>query len=190
MLEEVGVPTMNATRSWDYARTPGYQAIRMPYKGDTTSMIVILPSTSSSLDSLVTSLTAEKFSAISSSLKPQEGSLALPKTEVRWDGDLTGDLKALGMPTAFRSDAANFTRMSDSKPLWIDSVMHKTYLRVDEKGTEAAAVTSVQMGATAAPLQQPFQMTVDRPYLMALVDDDSGAILFLAAVRDPRGSAN
>ena len=92
-----------------------------------------------------------------------------------------------GMPTAFRSDAANFTRMSDSKPLWIDSVVHKTYLRVDEKGTEAAAVTSVQTAGSAAPVSPPFQMTVDRPYLMALVDNDSGAILFLAAVRDPRG---
>ena len=108
---------------------------------------------------------------------------------MRWDGDLNSDLKALGMPNAFASDSANFSRMSAVKPLWIDDVLHKTYLRVDEKGTEAAAVTSVQMKAGMAPAQPPFQMTVDRPYLMALVDNDSGTVLFLAAVRDPRTSA-
>ena len=153
-------------------------------------MIVILPAASSSLDSLVASLTAEKFARIAASLAPAEGSLALPKTEVSWDGDLTGDLKKLNMSQAFTPDTADFARMSDTKPLWIDSVIHKTYLRVDEKGTEAAAVTSVQMGATSAPAQPPFQMIVDRPYLMALIDNDSGTILFLAAVRDPRGAAN
>ena len=91
------------------------------------------------------------------------------------------------MSSAFSPETADFSRMSAIKGLYVGKVVHKTYLRVDEKGTEAAAVTS-SMVAGALPVAPQAQMIVDRPYLMALVDNRSGAILFLSTVRDPRAA--
>ena len=182
------VDMMHQTSEWSYAQTPDVQAVELPYKGDTVRMVVLLPSESSSLDKLVSSLTPERFASIRASLATTRVALSLPKTEVRWGASLVSELKALGMTDAFSRDSADFSRISTSEGLFIQDVLHKTYLRVDEKGTEAAAVTSTQIGTTAAPVNPPVQMTVDRPYLMAIVDNDSGAVLFLAAVRDPRAA--
>ena len=179
--------TMHATHEWDYAETPEFQAIRLPYEGGGKSMVVFLPSSSSSLDALVASLTAETFAKAAESLAPRDVTLALPKTEVRWHSDLTNDLEALGMRNAMSPQAAQLSRIS-AIPLCVQSVLHATYLRVDEKGTEAAALTSHNTMTTGViGLPRPAEMIVDRPYLMAIVDDDSGAVLFLAAIRDPSG---
>jgi len=182
------VETMHQTSEWRYAQTPDLQAVELPYKGDAVRMVVLLPSTTSSLDKLVDNLTAEKFAALRASLEPTRVALSLPKTEVRWGASLVSELKALGMTDAFSRETADLGRISTSQGLFVQDVLHKTYLRVDEKGTEAAAVTSTQIGATALPVTPPVEMTVDRPYLMAIVDNDSGAVLFLAAVRDPRAA--
>jgi serine protease inhibitor len=134
---------------------------------------------------VLASLTAATFAKTVESLAPRDVTLALPKTEVRWNGDLGDDLRALGMRNAMSPGNAQLSRISAVPLLYVQSVLHATYLRVDEKGTEAAAITMHNtatygvIGTTA--------MTVDRPYLMAIVDDDSGAVLFLAAIRDPSG---
>lgn len=183
------VDMLSGTESWRHVMHADYEAIELPYAGGSASMIVVKTSPMSSAISGVPALTAETFARLRSELAsaaPERGSLELPKVEVEWAGELGGDLKALSMTKAFDVADADFGRLSDAKPLSIGSVIHKTYLRVDEKGTEAAAVTAVGMYGSAVPAQPTFLMTVDSPYLMAIVDNDSGAVLFLATIRDPR----
>jgi serpin B len=98
--------------------------------------------------------------------------------------DLAGTLQALGMPLAFDPDRADFSGMTDQERLSISSVIHQANIDVDEKGTEAAAATAVVMRTTAAPAE-PVALQVDRPFLFALRDTRTGAILFLGRVSDP-----
>ena len=97
-------------------------------------------------------------------------------------------LAALGMPTAF-TDQADFTGMTTDEPLQIGFVIHQANITVDEAGTEAAAATAVGIETTAAPAQEPepIVVTVDRPFLYALRDRETGAELFLGRVTSPAG---
>jgi len=184
------VDMLTGTESWAHVMNADYEAIALPYAGGVASMIVVQTSPLSSRGAGAPELTADQFEQLRSQLQTvtlAEGSLMLPKVELEWTGELADDLKALGMPMAFDGGKAGFSRLTDVKPAWIGAVTHKTYLRVDEKGTEAAAATKVEMMAGSAMADPPFQMVVDSPYLIAVVDSQSGAVLFLATIRDPRG---
>ncbi|MDR3686380.1 MAG: serpin family protein [Coriobacteriia bacterium] len=176
---------MQVHDSFEHTKTADYEAIRLPYKDSDVSMIVVLPSKTSSLAGLVGSLDASSFAGLGRSMETGDGTLRLPRVETTWGAELAGTLKRLGMPDVFSADSADLSGMTAVKPAWLDRVVHRTYLRVDEQGTEAAAVSLGVAGATAIAPRNPFSMTVDRPYLMAIVDNTSGATLFLAAVSDP-----
>jgi serpin B len=127
-------------------------------------------------------------------LEPQEVILSLPKFRIEPPVmPLATSLKQLGMKTAFDEPrgSANFDRMAPRKPddyLFIGAVLHKTFLALDEKGTEAAAATAVLMapGSAAAPKPKPIEVRVDRPFFFAIQHVPSGACLFLGRVTDPR----
>ena len=92
-----------------------------------------------------------------------------------------------GMGIAFDPDRATFDEMTDVRPVWIGRVLHKTFLEVNEEGTEAAAATDVVGAMKAIPfLAEPFKMIVDRPFFLAIVDSETGVVLFLGAITDPR----
>ena len=105
----------------------------------------------------------------------------LPKFELEWDGSLKEALEEMGMGLAFVPEA-DFTRMTPAADAHISRVKQKSYMKVDEEGTEAAAVTSVTVGVTSVAM--PFRL--DRPFLLAIRERLSGAILFLGVIRDPR----
>ena len=194
-LADFNVPTgpavmtqmMAVSGSFEHTKTATYEAISLPYKGGKASMVVVLPSAKSSMSRLLKTLDAAHFAKLVDGLAKSDGSLNLPKLETRGSLQLRNQLSAMGMSDAFSTSRADFSGMTKTTPTWIDRVQHSTYLRVDEQGTEAAAATAVSVGITAVAPHSPFQMTVDRPYLIAIVDERSGAILFLAAVQDPRG---
>jgi serpin B len=115
--------------------------------------------------------------------------LGLPKLDVDFSTDLAKALEKMGMPRAFDPNAAQFDGMADipGAPIYIGRVLHKTRVKVDEKGTEAAAATVVEMKDGAmAPRFQPVSMICDHPYLFAIVDEHSGAMLFLGVVNAPK----
>src|SRR5208337_600251 len=120
-------------------------------------------------------------------LSYREGKIILPKLESSWGESLNDALKAMGMATAFDPDQADFSRIHPAPPqLFINDVEHKTYVKVDEKGTEAAAATSVGIAATAVRISPPpFEMIVDHPFFCAIVEQQSGALLFAGVVADP-----
>ncbi|HWQ88713.1 MAG TPA: serpin family protein [Desulfitobacteriaceae bacterium] len=112
--------------------------------------------------------------------------LAMPKFESRYDDSLRNELTRLGLEIAFDPNRADFSQMNEqhTKNLFISEIKHKTFVRVDEKGTEAAAVTSVEVGTTAIPVSDK-QLTFDRPFLYGIMDLKTGTPLFLGIMEDP-----
>ena len=158
-----------------YAEGPGYQVVTLPYKGGRLAFTVIVPAS-------VEALRGKGIAALLKEVRPEPVSLALPRFTVRSAMDLTETLKAAGMPTAF-TDAADFSGITDDADLFIASVQHKTFVQVDEKGTEAAAATGVDAKAVSATV--PHEVIVDRPFLFTITDTATGAPLFLGRVADP-----
>lgn len=180
----VNVPTMThgkevAVRVRQFA---GAAVVDLPYGGRAFSMTIVLP-TDSSVDALVAELTAEQWNGWIAALDSAKHEVFLPKFQLENDLTLVGTLKALGMGVAFGCEplTADFTRIHEPSELCISDVKHKTYVNVNEAGTEAAAVTSVEVRPTSLP--QP--IVVDRPFLFALRENLSGTILFLGVIRNP-----
>jgi len=147
-------------------------------------MEIMLPDDGNTLAGLLASLDAARWRAAVDSLTEQTiDDLALPRFELRWKGELNDPLRRLGMVSAFTPGRADFRSMSPASP-WLRTVVHKTYVRVDERGTEAAAVSGGAMVTSARSDQTVFR--VDRPFAFTISDQQTGAILFLGAVTDPR----
>ncbi|WP_053206001.1 serpin family protein [Jiangella muralis] len=176
------VPFMHLTHQpLPVAQRDGYQMLRLTYGEDERyAMEILLPDDGVDLPRLLSSLDAAEWAAAVGALQVREVSeLALPRFELEWKADLNDPLRALGMDSAF--GGGDFTPMSPENP-FLDVVVQKTYLRVDEAGTEAAAVTGGVMRESAG---ETFR--VDRPFAFTISDSQTGTILFLGAVADPRG---
>jgi serine protease inhibitor len=180
------VPMMHLTHeSFGYAERDGYRMLRLPYgKHGRYAMEVMLPDAGHSLTDLRTRLDAAEWRAAVAALQPATmDEVALPKFELRWKAELNQPLMQLGMPSAF-GPSADFRPMSPAAPP-LSVVVQKTYVRVDEKGTEAAAVSGGAMAALAR-IGDPLVFRVDKPFAFTISDQQTGAILFLGAVTDPR----
>jgi serpin B len=156
----------------------------LPYGGRAFRMVLLVPGEGETVGDLLAVLDDDTWRSWLGSLHEQSGEILvqMPKFELEWGGTLNDALKALGMEKAFNPYEADFSRMTPASDAHISRVNQKTYMRVDEEGTEAAAATSVVVGVTSAPPG----VVVDRPYLLAIRENLSGTILFLGAVRDPR----
>ena len=181
----VSVPFMSMSDGeFPYAQMSDYQAIELSYGGEAFAMTVVLPSEAIGIEAFVESLDAEAWAQIIAGLRETELLVALPKFKLEYEKNLNDVLKALGMEVAFDEAAADFSRMHRdalAMQLHITRVKQKAFVDVDEEGTRAAAVTSVEVGVTSAP---PF-FRADRPFLFAIRERLSGALLFTGVVRDP-----
>jgi serpin B len=170
---------------FSYRSNDDFQAIELPFVGRGYSMTIVLPAKETDIDTIINSLNRESWAADFGNLSPAYGRILIPQFEFQYAAGLKNQLGELGMSECFR-EGANFKNISDV-PLFIDDVLHKTYIKTDEKGAEAAAVTSVEialcdMGTTP---KLEFTMRVDRPFLFVIHERMSGAILFLGKVLDP-----
>jgi serpin B len=177
----VDVPTMHLTADLAYATGAGWQAVELPYVGDSLALTIILPD---DLATFEAGLDEPGFSAITTALEPRSVELSLPKFGLETTADLGGVLAALGMTDALDPDRADFSGITPAEQLYISAVIHQANLDVDEKGSEASAATAAVMGTTAMPSDQVV-LRVDRPFLFALRDTKTGAILFLGRVMEP-----
>lgn len=161
-----------------YSETSSYQAIRLAYKGGHASMIVVLPK--GNIKTFADALDSKKWDAIVESLRPSRGHINLPRFTTRFDGELKTALQALGMTLPFES-RADFGKILKGDPVWISRVIHKAFLDVGEKGTEAAAATAVEVKVASAMAESEklFVFRADRPFIYSIVDDETGLILFL-----------
>ncbi len=177
-------PLMSQSGSYRYAETDQFQAISLPYGDGRLSMLVFLPKPESSLEQFQANLTAENWNLWLQEFQQREGSIQLPKFKTEYERSLNDVLQALGMDVIFDSNQADFSHLSDVVT-HVDEVKHKTYIDVNEEGTEAAAVTSIGIRATSISPVQPFQMTVDRPFFYAIRDNQTGTLLFMGTVVNP-----
>ena len=180
---EVTVPMMNQGTFIPYAKGDGFQAIELAYQGETAAMDVIVPD-EGRFEEVESSLDYETASDGLGSLQPTSVSLGLPKFKFESAFGLADQLKALGMTDAFDPDQADFTGMSERNDLYISAVVHKAFVAVDEKGTEAAAATAVIVGVTSAPLFD-VTLTIDRPFIFLIRDIPTGQILLVGRVLNP-----
>lgn len=168
-----------------YFENQNLQGIILPYDDEKTSMVILLPRTD--LTDMLSKLTASDITAyVKGNINGgTEAKLSLPRVNLRYQASLNDPLKALGLKSAFDPDQADFSGMlKENTGLYISAVTHMTYLAIDEKGTEAAAATTVMMAGSAAPMKTNI-MNVDHPFLTAIVNNETGAILFLGTVSDP-----
>ena len=165
-----------------YMQTPAFSAVDLPYGNSAYSMSVVLPNVGQSVDAVLASLRTDTWSAWTTQFQDAELDLHLPRLALTWERMLIPDLQALGMRAAFQAGGADFSRISPlGDRLFISTVKQKTYVNVNEEGTEAAAVTNVGISLTSAPLRTQFR--VDRPYVFVIRERLSGTILFLGAIR-------
>lgn len=178
---------MYANDQFNYAEFDGYQAIELPYSGDNLSMVVLLPKQKSSLEQLVKSLSAKELDKNLRALKLQEVKLWLPKFKLETSYELVDVLRTMGMNAPFNE--ADFSKMTkDKTPLVISRIIQKAFVEVNEKGTEAAAVTVVMMTTESSIERQHVeipQFRADRPFLFLIRDKQSGAILFSGGIEQP-----
>lgn len=177
-------PLMSQSGRFAYFENQQFQAVSLPYGNGRIVMDVLLPRPDSDLTELQANLTAENWQTWQQNLRPQEGSLSLPKFKLEYDRSLNDLLQTMGMAIAFDPNQADFSELSTLET-HVDQVKHKTYIDVNEEGTEAAAVTSIGVRTTSISLDQPFQMTVDRPFFYAIRDTQTGMLLFMGTVVDP-----
>ena len=187
------VARMAQSGRFEYFETPEMQAIRLPFGDGDLVMEVLLPAKSSSLSALESQLTAEHWKEWRVRYSKREGTIELPRFELESKYKLNGPLESLGMKRAFDGSAAQLTGMLSPAPgrpgvgrLSVSAVLQSTYWKVDEEGSEAAAVTSTQIRATAVQrASEPFHMVVDRPFFCAILDQRSGGLLFVGGIYDP-----
>ncbi|MFN0147984.1 MAG: serpin family protein [Dehalococcoidia bacterium] len=179
----VEVPMMRQQASFAYGRVGGVEAVELPYADGRASMVVLLPP-AGGFDAFEAGLDGAGVRALLSSLKPATVNLALPKFEFTAEFSLKEALEALGMKAAFEPERSDFSGMDGTRELFVSGVFHKAFVRVDEKGTEAAAATAVVLTGTSAPLDV-VQLTVDRPFVFLIRDTRTGAILFAGRVTNP-----
>lgn len=183
--EAIQVPTMNQTDDFSLIEGDKYRAISLPYKGAKVSMVVVLPNEGVLMDDVVKDLSDSEFQdfwKVLITTPSQEVRLSLPKFKIKGDYDLVPSFKSLGLTDAFGVNADFYKISKDG--LFIDQIKHKAIVEVDETGTVAAAVTAVSL-AKGMP-EEPLSFKVDRPFLFFLVDNETGTILFLGRVSDPR----
>ncbi|MEP6672093.1 MAG: serpin family protein [Chthoniobacter sp.] len=188
----VPVPTMLSGTHCGYAKRDGFQVVTRTYYGGELQFVIVLPDNPAGLAAMEKQLTPKLLEECAH-LPSQKVILYLPKFRLEPPTLSLGDsLQALGMKTAFDHPAgsANFDRMAPRQPndyLYIGAVLHKTFLALDEKGTEAAAATAVVMAPGGAMIpSKPPEVRVDHPFLFAIQHVPSGACLFLGRVTDPR----
>ncbi|WP_349827397.1 serpin family protein [Brevibacterium litoralis] len=186
------IPTMHQTLTAAYTEVDGHQAVRLPYT-EGFAMDVVLPAQgtgpaeidAATWEALTADLGVPSATDPAAEAPHHEVDLALPKVDVATDLDLTDPLIAAGITDAFDSELADFSGMSTTEDLVIGQAQHQAVLTIDEEGTVAAAVTEIAMEVSAAPPDDPVEMTVDRPFLIRIVHTDTGWPLFLGAIHDP-----
>jgi len=186
--EKIKAPLMSQTAPFNYVNreAEGFAALEMPYKDQRMTMLVLLPNKIDGLPALEKKLTGPLVTDTIHSLKRERVVVYVPKFHAETEYQLADHLQALGMKLAFSTNA-DFSGITDIKPTYISAVIHKAFVDVDEKGTEAAAATVVGIRAgSAAPPKPPVVFRADHPFIYFIRDTQTGQILFAGRMADPR----
>ena len=185
--ETVKTKMMYQESDFNYMENDILQAIEMPYNGEKLSMIVLLPKDKYGINEVEKTLNSSNLEKWISEMKNQKVKVYFPKFELKTNYELENTLSSMGMKNAFSN--ADFSGMDGRKDLAISQVIHKAYIEVNEKGTEAAAVTAVVVTLTCSPYSKPEVPPVfraDHPFMFFIIDNQTGSILFMGRVTTPK----
>jgi len=179
----VKTPMMTTTTSFPYFEDSSIQALKMPYQGGHLSMVILLPK-NNDLRSLESSLSVEKLKQWTGNMTTEPVTVYMPKFTLDTKYILNDYLPSMGIPSAFSPNDADFTGISEIKPFSISTAVHQAFVKVDEKGTEAAAATGAVFQTTSMPLSK-YIFKADHPFVFMIYDDQTGLILFMGQVLNP-----
>jgi len=183
--QDVDARLMHKTSNYNYGETSDLLILEMDYLDNDLSMIIILPK-DDKLNKVENDFSKDKLEDWKNDMETEKVRVTLPKFKFETKYFMAKDLKEMGMPTAFKYPNADFTGMSPTDELYIDEVIHQTFVEVAEYGTEAAAATAVIMKAgSAGPTEEPKIFTADHPFIFIIQQKDSGNILFMGRMSDP-----
>jgi len=183
----VQAPTMQQQDTFRYFSNALMSAVELPYGQGNFSMVILLPNTNKTTDDIVSSLSVENWNGWIQEFSDRDVVLYLPRLKFEYNKLLNDDLKDMGMGIAFSGDA-DFSKIDPTRDLMISRVIHKTFVEVNEEGTEAAAVTVVEIVETSyepGGNNGPVYFYVDRPFLFLIRENDTGSILFIGRVLNP-----
>jgi serpin B len=177
---------MSHKNEHNYFENEKFQAIDLPYGDGLFSMTIILPKSKVDIDSLICSINEDTWNSWMKGFSKQEVTLFLPKFKIEYfiDDKLKEVLTTLGMGIAFDPGSADFSEITKLDQIWIEKVKHKTYVEVNEEGTEAAAATVVEMWRSEGVEKEIF-MKINRPFIFAIRENESGTILFMGKIIEP-----
>jgi serpin B len=185
----VNVPVMKQVTDLRFVANDIFSMVELPYGQGNYSMLVLLPNNANSTDDVVEALTPENWDVWINGLTVTKVDLRLPKFTYEYKNVLNDELMSLGMEVAF-TDQADFSGINGTGDLFISKVLHKSFVEVNEEGTEAAAVTSVEIDVTSFPGPENTIFNVDHPFLFAIREISTGTILFVGRVQNPLSETN
>ena len=182
--QEVIVEMMSQKSQFSYLETDNFQAVSIPYGAtENLNMYIFLPSEESNLGEFIGLLTLENWQQWLSQIQPIKVNLYLPKFTIEYEQEMDGILAELGMKRAFSLEQAEFGAMTTQPPVNVSNVKHKTFIEVNEEGTEAAAVTTtLTTGYTESPTMT---MKVNRPFFCVIGERQTGTIIFMGVMLNP-----
>lgn len=182
----VQVAAMNQHATLSYFKGTGFEAIDLPYNQGNYSMTVLLPDAGKSVSEVISQLTRQNWNTWTRQFTEMDIQLQLPKFKYDYnEQNMKPILSAMGMGEAFSPSEADFTRINPEGGLFISRVIHKSFIETNEEGTEAAAVTAVEISETSAGPDQPYYFTVNRPFVYFIQEKTTGTILFIGTVMNP-----
>lgn len=170
----------------NYYADQSLTAVELPYGRGDYSMLILLPTNAASAMNTIGTISQSEVNSIVSGLRPEDVQLTMPKFKLKYSTSLIKALSQMGMGIAF-SDGANFTKINPAGGLYISEVLHSTYIDVNEQGTEAAAVTVVEVWKTVVIGEHsgPIMVNVNRPFAFLIKEKRDNTILFMGAVMEP-----
>ncbi len=183
------VPMMSQQENFGYYKGDNFSSIKLPYGQEKMAMYIILPDEGVNLDSVIESLDTDRWKDILESFSSKQVYISMPRYKMEYGIKLLNNvLINLGMGIAFDPYLADFSGIVSREPgesPWISRVLHKAVIEVNEKGSEAAAATVVEMMESAMPVEEIIEFVVNRPFFFVIADDRSGSIIFMGKVVEP-----
>lgn len=178
---------MRVTEKFSYLQNDELAAVDLPYGDGHFSMTLMLPKQGMAIDEFVNRCTAAQWEIWKQQFTLREGTVDMPKLKVEYDVTLNDILMVLGMVSAFSPGAADFSGISATDRLFISLVKQKTFLQIDEEGTEAAAITAILFERTSTGSgSDRFFLRLDRPYVLMIRDHATDSILFIGKIMEPK----
>jgi serpin B len=182
----IDVPTMKKEEKLEYTSNSLFSAVKIPYGKGQYNMMVILPAQNKKTQDVINSLTSANWKKWATEFEIKDPVVvSMPRFKFEFETELKKVLTTMGMEKAFQPGIADFSKIAN-EDLYISSAVHKSYIDVNENGTEAAAVTSITFTTTSIGNEPPkTYFTVDKPFVFAITEKDTGAILFIGEVQHP-----